>query len=251
MNLTTRIVALHCIASVQRRNDKVFRLLATSLQGTKRARMTMIPARSSDTLFRLVVVVAGIALLSLLVTFTTAGGRDSVKDVSFRELVSVSEQDLASFLNQQAQDTSFQRALQGSQEFGDRCGNNNQCMEGMDCTEPSFGGNRCLPNSCFQETLNQSMNVSNFDPATYKEMLYQQAGYSESEILSALADAKNEQAFLETNEFRALQKALHANLQPLNTLLETSRTCVDPHQDVNGTVSYIGLHLEVSAVTII
>lgn len=211
----------------------------------------MIMPRSSDTLFRLVVV-AGISLL-LHVTLATAESSDIDNDVSFRDLVSsVSERDLASFLDQQAHDTSFQRALQGSQKFGDRCGNNNQCLEGMDCAEASFGIDRCLPNSCFNETLAQAMSDANFDLTTYKKKLYQEAGYSESDIMAALEDAKNERAFLETIEFQALRKALHANLEPLNTLLKTVRnTCIDPNQrqDVNGTVSYIGLHIEVSAVT--
>jgi hypothetical protein len=213
----------------------------------------MIMTRSSDTLLRLVLV-AGISLF-LHVTLATPSSSSSDivnNDASFRDLLRDSEKDLASFLDQQqaAQDgTSFRRALEGSQKFGDRCGNNNQCLEGMDCTETNdFGFNRCLPNSCFDETLARS----NFDLPNYKANLFEEAGYSESDIMTALAVAKNERAFLETDEFQALRLALDANIQPLKTFLDVSRTCIGSPgsrtNGTNGTVSYIGLHIEVSTV---
>lgn len=87
-------------------------------------------------------------------------------------------------------------------------GNNNQCLDVMDCQGASIGGNRCLPNSCFQKTL---MSKDNFDLANYNETLFQEAGYSEAEIMAALAESKSERAFLQMSQFLALSSELHSN----------------------------------------
>ena len=161
---------------------------------------------------------------------------------TFQELSNIHEQDVADFLDQQAQDRSFERALEGSQEFGQRCGNNNQCVQDMDCTEVNMG-NRCLPNTCLEETMSETFK-ERLDIDSHKEMLFDVAGYSEEDIFAALAEAKNAEAFLEINEWIALQRAFDANLEPLIEVLETGNECIAPRQD--NFFNYIGLHIEVS-----
>lgn len=206
----------------------------------------------------------------LLAPVAIANSDESV--LSFRNLMTVHHEDLTSFLNQQKKDNSFvqhdARVLQdessNQQEFGQRCGNNNPCLQGMDCVQVNnlSLGSRCLPtSSCLEETyyattaesLQLAPDDLGFDVENFKDMMYQSAGYSQDEIFAALANAQNERAFLETNEFQALRRALHENMEPLTgSFDEMSKTCIedaDPNQDVTGSVKYIGLHIEVRSVT--
>ena len=137
-----------------------------------------------------------------------------------QELVNskVNDQDLATLLNQQDEESSSlfkvpanyfrgkpsaERGLERRERmFGDRCGNRNDCSDGLDCTGVDIG-NRCLPNTCLQSMLsNTTSRGSNmksfhdtFDIENFKTKLYDSAGYSEEEILGALLELKNEQLY--------------------------------------------------------
>jgi hypothetical protein len=206
---------------------------------------------------------AGIAL-SVFTSFIMAPVAIANSDesmLSFRNLMDVHREDLTSFWNQQEEDSSFvrhnARALQddSQQEFGQRCGNNNPCLQGMNCVHVNnlSLGNRCLPaSSCLEDTYYaRADSGQGLDLNSLKERMFQAAGYSQDEIFAALENAGNERAFLETDEFQALRRSLHENMGPLTTAFEEmSNTCVDnaePNQDVNvtGSVTYVGLHIEV------
>ena len=179
--------------------------------------------------------------------------RESVNSASYE----INDEVIASFLDRQQQQqqkgegktNGLGRSLEtfkNSQRFGQRCGNNNLCGEGLECTEVNLiMGNRCLPNACFQEQTMAFQDV--FDVEQYKANLYNSAGVTEDQVLAALSVAKNQREFLESPEFQSLTQALHENLQPLETLQQISRNCIQSENaTVNGTVTYTGLHIEVS-----
>jgi hypothetical protein len=232
-------------------------------------------ANMSTALARLVAIISlPVFAAVLMAPVAIANSDESI--LSFRNFMTMHHEDLTFFLNEQEKDNSFvqrrdTRALQdeGSneqQEFGQRCGNNHPCLQGMDCVQVNTLslGSRCLPtSSCLEETYYattaeaqqqgaQQIDIG-FDVENFNEMIYQSAGYSKDEIFAALANARNERAFLETNEFQALRRALHENMEPLTTVFdEMSKTCIedaDPKQDATGSVKYIGLHIEVRKMT--
>lgn len=168
---------------------------------------------------------------------------------SISDLININDQELASFLAEEAEP---HRDLGEDKLFGQRCGNRNKCVPGLQC-DPASWGNRCLPNTCLQDHSKELSNA--FNITTFKEGMYRDAGYSEEQILAKLAEVKDERKFLQTAEFQALEAALLNNLEPLNTIQEISQKCVDPYTaegqmnpQQGGTVSYVGLHIEASAI---
>ena len=165
---------------------------------------------------------------------------------SLRDLVGINDLEVADFLNQQEEEDQYERVLERrARQFGERCGNRNSCAEGFECTKVNFG-NRCLPNKCLEQNANgiaDTFDINN---------LYRSAGISKEDIFAKLAEVRDEHAFLETPEFKALQTAFHANLEPMKAAIDLQKKCVDPYQNntdayqTTGTVSYIGLHIEVS-----
>ena len=164
---------------------------------------------------------------------------------SLRDLVNIDDQQVASFLSQQEKVSQYERSLEnGVRQFGDRCGNRYGCVEGFECSEVNYG-KRCLPNSCLQANSNEIADIFDVDN------LFRNSGVSKDDIFAKLATVKDERAFLETPEFQAFQQAFHKNLGPLQAAIELQRTCIDSRQNgtdtfQTGTVSYIGLHIEVS-----
>jgi hypothetical protein len=65
--------------------------------------------------------------------------------------------------------------------MGDRCGNNNPCVEGMDCLPSSFGMKRCQPISCWKSVIEQFQEEENFDPVVHKQKVFEAAGITEEE----------------------------------------------------------------------
>jgi hypothetical protein len=165
---------------------------------------------------------------------------------SFRDLVKIDDQEVASFLSQQEVEIQNERQLEGAgeREFGERCGNRNGCSAGFECSDVTLG-NRCLPNSCLEE------NFQGFEGVFDIDKLYENAGVTKDEVLAKLTEVRNERAFLQTDEFRKLREALQTNLEPINAAVELQRSCIEQNQNVDrqdqaSTVSYIGLHFEVS-----
>ncbi|CAB9518450.1 expressed unknown protein [Seminavis robusta] len=169
---------------------------------------------------------------------------------SFQELAHMHDDERVSFADEQWSKNKPRghnhRGLQKQERgFGDRCGNRNGCAAGNECTEVAYG-NRCLPdNNCLEE----SFATVTFDEQAYKDLVFAAAGYSESEFLAALSNAKSGRDFLQTDEWEAITTAFRQNMAPLKALQERSSGCIDAANNEtsgkqDGTVSYIGLHIE-------
>ena len=122
------------------------------------------------------------------------------------------------------QEESGVRLLQdGPGQYMDRCGNNNPCGEGLECTEIGLRVNRCFPKECFDKELA----ALDFDGIEFTNSVLETAGVSEEELVATReAYLGDEAKFFETPIFQKVIRVFRDTSGPIANLQNVQRKCI-------------------------
>jgi hypothetical protein len=141
------------------------------------------------------------------------------------------------------------------QPVGKRCGNNNPCVDGLDCTNTTFGG-ICTPVNCLMDTVNAF--IAKYKLETYPETIMRKTGFYGEEVINRTATDDEGIDLLTTarlagellsNDFRReLSSAMLANQPNMTELLNEVQTQCPQAATKSGVVVMLGFHYELAAV---
>ncbi|CAB9516800.1 expressed unknown protein [Seminavis robusta] len=133
------------------------------------------------------------------------------------------------------------------QGVGQRCGRRNTCGEGLTCSNDfSALRKRCFPD---RACLEQVVNSFRLDLEVWKESILTAAYLDESDLVDAARDAQNPEEFQQSATYLDFLDAFNAQPPPhLTSLQEAANDCIPKAPSTEGTVVYMGLHIEVSAL---
>ncbi|CAB9515342.1 expressed unknown protein [Seminavis robusta] len=146
------------------------------------------------------------------------------------------------------------RKLQGqARESGQRCGRNNPCLDGLECTSTAFGS-YCTSTACFMKVVNNF--IERHQLQDMPERYMEQTGFMGRDVTnSSVTGQSGWRAFAASSEavlnrdFRdAITDAMTANPPNMTELLLDYVTACPNVASIQGVTIMLGLHYEISVV---
>ncbi|CAB9513482.1 expressed unknown protein [Seminavis robusta] len=198
------------------------------------------------------------SLFWLAITFVVATAEiqdegldlERIATAAIDKAIEIEGADFAKFQLEEA--FSGERKLQNTdRQEGQRCGNNNQCADGLECVDVTIG-RRCKPINCIANAIVKHQET--FDPDEYKQTILQYAGFTESEFTLGVQTLNGPFGLRSNNMVDSFAAALEANPPPHKELRALVRKCersgnneTDPNQSQPGSTTTYGFWIEVGA----